>query len=251
MQQPAMRGALRPPVAVISPHLDDAVLACGEQIASHPGSTVITVFAGGPTQWGDPTGWDRAAGFKPGEDVLAARRAEDQRSLEALGAVPLWLHFLDSQYGASPGLAEVAAALRKAVSALRAGTVLAPLGLFHSDHVLASDAALQALRPSPGETDAARPDLLLYEDALYRQLKGLVQSRAAALAGRAVILTPATSLATADDVELTRARKRRAVECYASQLRALATPGRLGHEDAFDPERYWKVAFAVAPEPGA
>jgi hypothetical protein len=34
-------------------------------------------------------------------------------------------------------------------------------------------------------------------------------------------------------------RKRDAVACYRSQIRALAT--RRGHADAFEPERYWRV----------
>ena len=33
---------------VISPHLDDAVFACGRLIASHPSCVVVTVFAGLP-----------------------------------------------------------------------------------------------------------------------------------------------------------------------------------------------------------
>jgi hypothetical protein len=36
-------------------------------------------------------------------------------------------------------------------------------------------------------------------------------------------------------------RKRQAVACYASQLRALATPGRPGHSDALKGERYWEL----------
>jgi hypothetical protein len=35
--------------------------------------------------------------------------------------------------------------------------------------------------------------------------------------------------------------KRRAVACYASQLRALAGPQYAGHDDVFEPERYWRL----------
>jgi LmbE family N-acetylglucosaminyl deacetylase len=31
---------------VVSPHCDDAVLSCGSLLETHPGSAVVTVFAG-------------------------------------------------------------------------------------------------------------------------------------------------------------------------------------------------------------
>ena len=36
-------------------------------------------------------------------------------------------------------------------------------------------------------------------------------------------------------------RKREAVSCYCSQLHGLATPGRLGHLDAYEPEGFWRL----------
>jgi hypothetical protein len=62
---------------VLSPHCDDAVLACGEMLEAHPGSVVATVFAGCPPAGAPLTEWDRAAGFQAGDDVMNARRAED------------------------------------------------------------------------------------------------------------------------------------------------------------------------------
>jgi LmbE family N-acetylglucosaminyl deacetylase len=86
---------------VVSPHLDDAVLGCGHLLAQRPGAVVITVFAGRPPRRERVTPWDAAAGFGPGDDVVGARRMEDRRALGALGARPLWLPFLDAQYGPS------------------------------------------------------------------------------------------------------------------------------------------------------
>jgi len=38
-----------------------------------------------------------------------------------------------------------------------------------------------------------------------------------------------------------RVRKRTAVACYASQLRALRAIGHPGYGDVFEPERYWAL----------
>ncbi len=47
-------------VVVVSPHLDDAVLGCGQLLAAWPGATVVTVFAGKPAVYPTPQReWDR------------------------------------------------------------------------------------------------------------------------------------------------------------------------------------------------
>src|SRR3954468_24729127 len=103
------------PVVIVSPHLDDAVFGCGELLAARPGSVVVTVFAGAPPTYETVTEWDALAGIHPGEDVLAARRAEDRAALGALGARPVWLDFRDSQYHDSPTVPEIAAALERSI----------------------------------------------------------------------------------------------------------------------------------------
>ncbi|MEW6268436.1 MAG: PIG-L family deacetylase [Thermodesulfobacteriota bacterium] len=215
----------------ISPHCDDAVLACGDVLADHPGALVVTVFAGGPERYGEPSDWDRRAGFGPGEDVMAARRAEDRAALGVLGARPLWLGFRDSQYGRSPSVEEVASALAAIVAYAHPEAVLFPLGLFHSDHALAHEAALR-VRATHGRGRT----WLAYEDALYRSVPRLRDERLAALRAAGVRATP-LGLGTTPASVL----KRRAVARYASQLRALATPGRPGIAGAYEPERYWLV----------
>lgn len=218
------------PLLVVSPHLDDGVLACGEALAANPGSVVVTVFAGPPPAGAPLTGWDRDAGFRPGDDAIGARRAEDARALRTLDAAPRWLDFADAQYGAPPPIATLADALAGVVAAVEPPAVLFPLGLFHADHARTAEAALAVRRRLPA------PRWIAYAEPLYRRIPGLLAARlgaleAAGLAPRRLSLAPRTA----------SARKRRAVACYASQLRALATPGRPGHADAFAAERYWTV----------
>jgi len=218
------------PLVVISPHLDDAGLGCGQLLARHPGSTVITALAGRPPRR-ELTEWDAAAGFAAGDDVVGARRAEDQAALRQLGAQPVWLRYLDSQYGDSPGVAELAASLATAIAAAARSTVAIPLGLFHSDHILTHRACLRVVRE--------RPDLvwMAYAEAMYRRIDDLLDQRIAALkAGGYQVYALGRS------TEAGAARKRCAVQAYRSQLRALSSPRKPGYLDAFEPEGYWRLA---------
>ena len=223
------------PVVAVSPHLDDAVFGCGQWLALHPGSWVVTVFAGRPSfsETTSETGsvlteWDAAGGFGVGDDVVAARREEDRAALAILGARPVWLEFCDSQYGLSPTAQEVAAPLEAAIVASGATSIAIPLGLFHSDHALTHAACLIVMRRRPG------PTWLAYEEALYRTLPKLVDMRLRELSDAGIEARAAFSLRTEE-------QKRSAVEEYRSQLRALSTPGRLGHQDAFQEERFWRL----------
>jgi LmbE family N-acetylglucosaminyl deacetylase len=228
----APRAARAATLLVISPHCDDAVLSCGDLIRDHPGASVVTLFAGGPASYGEPSDWDRRAGFAPGDDVMAARRAEDAAALAVLGAVPRWLAHRDSQYGTSPPVTELARDLRATLAATTPDIVALPLGLFHSDHALAHAAALAVFRRD------ATPDRiwLAYADAIYRRLPGLVADRLAHLRRDGVCAT--TWLRPSSKASLV---KRRAIACYASQLRALTSPGRPGARDACAAERYWRL----------
>lgn len=219
-------------VLILSPHLDDAVFACGRLLASVAEATVATLFAGPPPPDAAPTEWDRAAGFAPGEDVIAARRDEDARALGVLGARPRWLDLHDSQYGASPSMEEVAGHIAPLLAELPDAAVLFPLGLFHSDHRLASDAALRLLPDHPARLWVA------YEDALYRRLGELAAARLAGLVRQGFVLTP---LAFVEGPGAADA-KRRAVACYRSQLLALASPGRPGLADLDGEETWWRIA---------
>lgn len=216
------------PLVAVSPHLDDAVFGCGALLAAHAPSTVITVFAGRPPRGTPLPPWDRAAGFDDGDDVVDARRAEDRAALGTLGAEPVWLDFLDAQYGPSPPVESIAADLEAALLRTAPATVCIPLGLFHSDHALAHAAALALVRRHRGWR------WLAYEEAVYRRVPGALDARLDALRRAGIDAAPLAGLPAP-------IRKQRALACYRSQLRALATPGRPGHADALVPERYWRL----------
>jgi len=215
---------------VVSPHLDDAVLGCGAWIAAHAGTRVLTVFAGAPrgASVSGPTEWDAACGFGSAAEAIAARRAEDRAALALLGAEPEWLDWCDDQYGQPAPAGAITADLRRALERHDPRAVLVPLGLFHRDHASAHQAALPLVGEQRGRAWYA------YEDALYRAIPGLVQGRLVGLEQGGVTATPAPAVAASG-------AKRRALACYASQLRGLATPGRPGHADALATERLWRL----------
>jgi LmbE family N-acetylglucosaminyl deacetylase len=215
-------------ILVISPHCDDAVFSCGQLLASYPGAGVVTVFAGRPPTGTALTEWDQASGFRPGDDVMGVRREEDRAALALLGACPIWLDFCDSQYQHSPSLRELQEALTLVIVSRQPQEVFFPLGLFHSDHQFVHKAALGLLRKYP------QLSWFAYEDALYRRIPGLVQEQLQRCETAGVRPRVVTIPAMADPK-----RKREAVFCYRSQLRALTTPGRPGYADAFAPERFW------------
>lgn len=214
------------PALLVSPHLDDAVFGCGQWLGAHPGTRVVTVFTGLPADGGMRTDWDTRCGFASAREAVLARREEDRAALALLGGEPCWLDFGDSQYGVTPTVEAVAGALSPLLE--RQGeddAFVFPLGLFHSDHRLVHEACMAAWRRHP------RP-ALLYEDALYRAMPGLLQQRLAELLRLGLQLTPAKE----KPVEAA-ATKARAVQCYASQLRAF---GPDGYDDTARPERRWR-----------
>lgn len=204
----------------ISPHLDDVVLGCAGLVGSHPGAVVVTVAAGRPGPH-PLTDWDRRCGFGEGEDVVGARRLEDEAALNLLGARPVWLEFLDGQYGPPPPHAELVAAVEGAMDG--AATVASPLGLFHNDHVVTARACYDVARARNGV------GWLVYEDAIYRATPGRTEEALAALKADGFSLR---------EVDVPGSPvKREAIDCYPSQVLGLA--GLL--DDAYRPERYWSL----------
>jgi LmbE family N-acetylglucosaminyl deacetylase len=126
---------LEGPVAVLSPHLDDAVFSLGAAIAAAPGEVrVVTVLAGDPGSEEPAADWDAAAGFGTVGESAGARRVEDERACRDLGARPVWLPFNDHQYPRGGGDDEIWAQLEPALG--DAATVLVPgFPLMHEDHV--------------------------------------------------------------------------------------------------------------------
>lgn len=182
----------------------------------------MTVTAGRPGPH-PLTDWDRQCGFGEGDDVVGARRREDEAALRLLGARPSWLEFLDHQYGPPPPPGELVAAIAEAVAG--AEVVASPLGLFHEDHLMTARACYQVARKTrpPG-------GWFVYEDVIYRPVPGRTEQALSALRNDGFLLRDATFAEPA--------AKAAAVTAYPSQVRGL---GRQ-MEDAERPERYWELA---------
>jgi LmbE family N-acetylglucosaminyl deacetylase len=204
------------------------VLSCGQVLARHPGSTLVTVFAGAPDDGRRLTPWDRTSGFQSAAAALAARRREDETAAGRLGAHVVHLPFVDAQYEEDHDPADIAGAL---VDVLATGPVLVPIGLFHEDHAMAHEASVRALargcRP-PGR-------VALYEDSPYRSIDGgrLLDDRLRELCRRRRLHHVAI------DEDDAVAAKEVAVQCYESQLRALASTNAAALDDVYRPEGYW------------
>ena len=241
------------PVAVVSPHFDDAVLSCGRLLAASPASHVVTVFSAGPRRAWRLTAWDRTSEiFSPGADVMGARRAEDDAALSLLGAQGHRLGMWDPQYRRplelprrwrrqagddSRRLVEaVTARLESVIGTLEVGTWLAPLGLVHADHAATAGACRAAA--------ARHPELRwgLYEELPYRCEHPELVPDALARWQAAGFETPVVE----DDPGDAPERKRAAVEAYRSQCRALGDRLPAVLEAA---ERYHRLVPAGQPVP--
>lgn len=216
---------------ILSPHLDDAVFACGELLARKTETLLLTLFAGMPPAALPLTDWDAASGFGSTAEAVMQRREEDRRALALLQATPVWLDFLDSQYGEPPPVLRLAGAIATVLEREQPTSVMLPAGLYHADHILAHEAALMVRRDHP------ECNWLLYEDTVYRRIPSQLQQRLSELEQEGIAATP-----LAFDTHAQAERKRHAVQCYASQLRALTTPGRPGHGDIYAPEGYWQLS---------
>lgn len=223
--------ALAHPIVVVSPHLDDAVLSCANILEAYAATTVVTVFAGAPpvTHRGYNS---RVTGRRFAPEAIGVRREEDARALGAVGAHPVWLDLLEQDYATHRGEGDystvVAEALRGSLERLHPETVVLPLGLWHPDHLLVSEAGLAVA----GERDAAT---VLYMDLPYGiALPGAVQDRLTSLA---------TSWSLKEiDAGASHPDKRALMREYASQVR----PTRRSSRRAFAAtmrggERYWRV----------
>ncbi len=148
-------------VAVVSPHLDDAVLSAWLVLQDEPGTRVITCFAGLPEA--TATGaWDAVTGSGTGRAAVEARRDEDAKALALTGSRPVHLGLLDRQYrGAQDGDALTGRLAGLLAAELEdADEVWLPAALGgHADHVLARTAALAVT--------AGHPRRFVYADLPY------------------------------------------------------------------------------------
>jgi LmbE family N-acetylglucosaminyl deacetylase len=220
------------PVLIISPHLDDAVLSCGQLINSRPGTLVTTVLAGFPP--GAHAGWSaQTTGLPVAEDANSMRRDEDQRATNALGARTEWIDFPAQEYGPNSSPSErilsIQQSIAAAVATSESDSIFLPLGLTHPDHIVVSDAALLAVH-------SAKVDSYVYMEMPYGQARpGRVRSRLRRIA-REFNIEPLTPFV--GDVQ----KKAEAVNAYSSQIETLQKGfGRHFGRVFTDPERYWRL----------
>ena len=242
-----------PGTAVLSPHLDDAVLSLWHVLtASARDVVVVNVFAGVPDAEGELGGdswWDRLTGAEDSARRMHERRAEDREALALAGATAIDLDLIEGQYRREPQpLGPVVAHLARAVSE---GTrLLAPAALDgHRSHRVVRAAAL-ALRESgdrpvtlyadvphaarygwPRWVTGAPPHPHLRPEALWRRH----------MEGTGIDLDDLEpAIHRLDDGSYDR--KRAAVRAYHSQLAALeAEFGVLSRADVLRYEVLWPL----------
>jgi len=223
------------PIVVVSPHLDDGVLSCGGLLAARPRSTVVTVFAGRPPNSGAVTQWDAASGFSEFDGVIDSRRLEDAAACATVGATPVWLPFLDAQYSShtAPVVAAIATSIGRVLDTGCTALAAIPLGLFHEDHRVASEAALAACRAHPSVRT------VFYADWPYARHDELVTARLRCLRQRGLSLQTAIESGRRASQDI--CSKRRAIDCYQSQLRAFSTSGLRDPRQGIERELLWEA----------
>jgi LmbE family N-acetylglucosaminyl deacetylase len=228
-------------LCIVSPHFDDAVLSAGQLLAKHRDATVVTVMGGQRTSgsYDEVTWWDGLGGFQPGDDVVAARRAEDKAALDILAAHQAWLDFTDHQYDADgpgknrPSATEIAAALEPELDRIKPTAVMIPMGLANPDHVLTHDACRLVLDRRPGAWT-----WFAYAEAGYLHIPGILAWRIGKLFRSGLWPTPAPIVA-----DTGRDAKREALACYTTQLPALAADwGYDPAKNARIAESFWRLA---------
>lgn len=209
---------------VISPHLDDGALSCGQLLAGHaPAAVLATVCTGVPEV--ELSAYDRECGFSSSREAVGVRHAEDLRAALVLNVQPVHLGVLDGQYR-QVGRDTVHETLAPLLEEIQPSLVAIPLGLLHPDHIAVSDAAWTALERA---ALADRPTVLLYEEMPYRVVDPQqAQYRLGRWGDRGRLeLVPQVL----GPLEV----KRAAVACYQSQR----TPE--WETCTFAPERFWVV----------
>jgi LmbE family N-acetylglucosaminyl deacetylase len=199
-------------VAVLSPHLDDALLGLGAAInrAVAEGShvRVVTVFAGDVDSELPASRWDSLAGYATEGEAARARRAEDALACAVVGAEPHPLPFSDYPYVDGRDPVEILAALSAAVD--EPDAVLLPgFPLLHADHAFLAECVLRG--------GLAGRRLALYAEQPYR-FRLLWKRRSATDPERRVALPANLAWQGVAVHAHDRAAKRRAVDAYRSQL---------------------------------
>ena len=248
------------PVGVVSPHMDDAALSCGQMLSAIPGSHVVTVFSSGPKSVRPLPEWDKLSGsFKPGDDVMGLRHVEDDDAMAVVGAHGHRLDFWDEQYRAGrpvrlarfrPGAVAAARAkladpdleaavveeLRTVVANLDLETWFVPLGLWHGDHKVTARACLRLAREMPERR------WVVYEELPYRwEVPTEVTAAKQRVENNGFTLEAAQFPSGPDN-----AKKHAMVRCYRSQLPCL---GDRADVAAGGPEAFHILSHILRSEP--
>jgi LmbE family N-acetylglucosaminyl deacetylase len=238
----ARRDRLADRTAVLSPHLDDAVLSLGAGIARATGEgaevRIITVLAGDPFSDAAAGPWDRAGGFRSAREAAEARRGEDLEACSIVGAQPVWLPFGDSNYGRGASDNEIWAAVVDAVRG--ADLVVIPRSpLTHVDHAWLANLVV-AKR-------ASLPSCALYVEQPYAYHAGgrTIQKPPAKLRGLAPTPLAWQALPV---TSIHRRAKRRAMRSYGSQLRRLSSKRFLALRISMSERRNGGEFVAELPE---
>jgi len=244
-------------MAVLSPHLDDAVLSCGAVLSGCAAAGVhavtVTVFNGPPDGPLSAAARDFHAQCGHGDDAMAHREIEDDLATTHLGAASIRLGLPEALYrGGTSGrhrypkgkdifgsrpeaeaelVADIIERLTSTPAIREAELLLVPLGVGdHIDHQIVAAAARKLRRP-----------LLWYEDVPYVLFDNCL--------GWEDELAPTDPMACRVIAEHWRA-KLDAIDCYASQHSILwhdATRWRqdltayaISLGDGVPAERYWR-----------
>jgi len=159
MPTPRLETPNAPVRAVLSPHLDDAVLGAWSALRGPGEVRVVNICTAVPAA-GVLSAWDERTGATDSAARMRERLLEDSAALARAGRRSVGLGFLEVQYRSGP---PSAGELRDAIGAATqdAGEVWAPAGIGeHPDHVLVRDAALALAR-------ASGPPLRLYAELPY------------------------------------------------------------------------------------
>jgi LmbE family N-acetylglucosaminyl deacetylase len=132
-----MRSLIPARTAIVSPHLDDAVLSLGATIfrGTQAGSyvRVVTVFAGDPDSDRPASGWDSLPGHLTEGEATRTRREEDAQACTIVGADRRYLRFSEPTYAGIPDPADVVAEVNSSLRDLDA-VLLPGFPLIHRDH---------------------------------------------------------------------------------------------------------------------
>ena len=151
-------------MAVVSPHLDDAVLSAWSVLTAPGPVEVVNVCTALPPP-GILTRYDRLVRATESATLFAERLEEDRAALALADRTPRGLGFLERQYASDPlDRDELRAAMASSLAG--ASSVYLPAGIgAHDDHVAVRDAGLEAAA-------AAGVPVTLYAELPYAVHKG-------------------------------------------------------------------------------